>query len=238
MKNHNRDKLKKKLYITILFVLAAGIIMIMPVWNVTQIEIENNNLYSDQEIIDTCMLKNKHILSTSFKEAKAKLLNLAYIKDASVKYMFPGKVVIALVEREALGYVPFMGTYLCLDEMGQVIEQTSNDRVALPIIQGLEFAEFKIGDTLPVQNEDNFLSSVEIINVLKKYNYEAKVKSIDVYNVEQIHLYVNNLDVIIGNIGDFDKKLQWLIEAHEIYDMGILDLSNINNGQAILSPIR
>ncbi|MDF2877087.1 MAG: FtsQ-type protein [Clostridia bacterium] len=238
MKIYNRDKLRKKIYRGILFILAAGIIMIMPIWNITQIEVENSSLYSNQEIIDASMLKNKHILSTSFKETKKSLLKLSYIKDASIKYIFPGKVVITLIEREALGYVPFMGTYLCLDESGQVIEQTSNERILLPVIQGLQFTEFKIGEALPIENEDNFSSSIEMINILKKYDYAEKVKSIDVYNLEQIHLYVNNLDVIIGNIGDFDKKLQWLMQAHEIYDMGVLDLSNINNGEAILSPIR
>jgi len=220
-----------------MFVLLVIVILTLPIWNVTKVEVEDNDWYSDEEITKVCNIKNTSILNMSFKEAKTNLLKLPYINDAVIKYHFPGKMVIKLSEKKPLGYVPFMGTYLCIDEEGQVIEQTTNTAVPLPIIQGLRFTEFKIGEHLPIENEDSLLCSIQIIKALQKYKYQNKVKALDIYNLEQIHLYVDNLDVIIGNIGDFDKKLQWLMKTHEGYDMGILDLSNIKNGQATLSPI-
>ena len=110
--------------------------------------------------------------------------------------------------------------------------------MAIPVVDGLSFSEFKIGEMLGIQNDDAFLAVRDMINVLKEYEYVDKVKEIDVYNLEEIHLYVDNLDVIMGEIGDFDKKLQWLIATHETYDMGILDLSQVvKSGQASLRPI-
>ncbi|WP_069997558.1 cell division protein FtsQ/DivIB [Cellulosilyticum sp. I15G10I2] len=237
MNKYNRNSLKKKVYMGIMFVVLISIILTLPIWNITSIEVEGNNWYTDEEIVNLCEIKDKHILNISFEEVKNNLLKLPYIKEVAVKYVFPSHISIKILEREPLGYVPFMGTYLCLDEQGQVIEQTNKKEVSLPIIKGLDFSEYKVGEALPIQNEDYLLCSLQIIRSLKKYNYEKKVKIIDIYNLEQIHLYVDNLDVIIGNIGDFDKKLQWLIQTHEVYDMGVLDLSNIKNGQAILSPI-
>ncbi len=220
-----------------MIVLLTCIVLTLPIWNVTNIEVEDNKYYTDEEIIRISGIKDKHILNISFKEVKYDLLKLPYTKEVTVKYIFPSRIMIKMLERESLGYVPFMGTYLCLDEQGQVIEQTSKKDVSLPIIKGLSFSEFKIGETLPVENEDHLLCGLQIIQGLKKYEYEKRVKAIDIYDLEQIRLYVDNLDVIIGNIGDFDKKLQWLIQTHEVYDMGVLDLSNIKSGQAILSPI-
>lgn len=220
-----------------MFVIFVIAVLTLPIWNVTNVEVENNHWYSDEEIIKICMIENTHILNMSFKEARTNLLKLPYIKDAVIKYHFPGKIIVKLSEKKPLGYVPFMGTYLCIDEEGHVIEQTTSSNISLPIIQGLRFTEFKIGEALPIENEDNLLCSIEIIHLLEKYKYQEKVKAVDIYNLEQIHLYVDNLDVIIGNIGDFDKKLQWLMQTHETYDMGVLDLSNIKSGQATLSPI-
>ena len=62
---------------------------------------------------------------------------------------------------------------------------------------------------------------------LIKYDYVDKVKEIDVHNIEEIHLYVDKLDVIMGDIGDFDKKLEVLIQTYEVkgYSMGELDIS-------------
>ncbi len=79
---------------------------------------------------------------------------------------------------------------------------------------------------------------MEIIDTLKKYNFDKNITTVDVYDLEQIHLYVDNLDAIIGNIQHFEEKLQQLIKIQESYDMGQLDLSQIPNGEVVLSPIK
>jgi len=213
-------------------------ILALPIWNVNHIEVQNNTHYTDDEIIRVAQVKKEHRLHISFKKAKNNLLKLPYIKSVSINYIFPGKMVIKLTEKEAFAYIPFMGSYLCLDENGQVIEQTDKKILSLPSIKGLNFTQFKVGDMLQVENKDHLAYAIQIIHLLKKYKYDTIINEIDIYNLEQIHLYVNNLHVIIGNIEDFDKKLQWLIETRKLYDVGILDLSHIKNGQAILSPIQ
>ena len=50
---------------------------------------------------------------------------------------------------------------------------------------------------------------------LIQYDYVNKIKKIDVHNMEEIHLYVDKLDVIMGDIGDFDKKIEVLIQIYE-----------------------
>ncbi len=219
-----------------------GLILIallsLPVWKIQKITVVNNGYYSKEEVINVSGLEGGNLLDLSFNKAKKGLLALPYIQEVNITYHFPGNVTIDLVENAPFMYVPFSGSYLCLNEQGQVIEQTSNLSVAIPVVDGLSFSEFKIGEMLGIQNDDAFLAVRDMINVLKEYEYVDKVKEIDVYNLEEIHLYVDNLDVIMGEIGDFDKKLQWLIATHETYDMGILDLSQVvKSGQASLRPI-
>lgn len=210
----------------------------MPVWNVKEITVENNGYYTKEEIIETSGIKTHSMLDLSFAHARQEIMKLSYIQNVNIKYKFPGNVIIEIVENAPFMYVPFSGSYLCLNEQGQVISQTNHLANPIPLVRGLNFSEFKIGEILGIQNDDAFLASKEIINTLQEYAYEDKVKEIDVYNLEEIHLYVDNLDVIMGGIGDFDKKLQWLIATHETYDMGILDLSQVvKSGQASLRPI-
>lgn len=225
------------MYIGIMIGSLAIALLMMPIWYIRTIEVVNNRFYTEEEIISASKIQEIHLLDLSFKKAKRLLLELPYMQQVKINYSFPGKVTIDVVEKEPFIYVPFMGTYLCLNEQGQVIEQTSEKINPIPEVKGLIFTEFKIGELLPIENEDTLLCTLEIMNILKSYEYVDKIKSIDVYNLEEIHLYVDNLDVIMGDIGDFGKKLQWLIEAHKTYDMGKLDLSYIKNGQAFLSPI-
>ena len=229
---------KKKLYIGIVIGLVLLVILSMPSWYVKSIIVNNNSYYTQEEIIATSGLQDRNLLDISFNKAKKQLMALAYIQDVQIKYQFPGNIIIHLKENAPLMYVPFSGSYLCLNEQGQVIEQTNQQKIAIPIVKGLKFAEFKVGEMLAIENDDTFLAAKDMIHILRAYEYQDKIKEMDVYNLEEIHLYVDNLDVIMGGIGDFDKKLQWLIATHETYDMGILDLSQaVKSGQASLRPI-
>jgi hypothetical protein len=41
----------------------------------------------------------------------------------------------------------------------------------------------------------------------------------------------------MGNIEEFDKKIQWMIQIMNVYDMGKVDLKNIDKGRAVFSPL-
>ncbi|WP_054740581.1 cell division protein FtsQ/DivIB [Cellulosilyticum ruminicola] len=238
MNKYNIKKPKKKIYIGMIIGLILIALLSMPIWNIKDIKVENNGYYSKEEIIEASGIKTHSIWDLSFSHARKEIMKLSYIKNVDIKYNFPGNVIIKVVENAPFMYVPFSGSYLCLNEQGQVVSQTNNLSNPIPLVSGLNFSEFKIGEILAIQNDDAFLASKELINTLHEYTYEDKVKEIDVYNLEEIHLYVDNLDVIMGGIGDFDKKLQWLIATHKNYDMGILDLSQVvKSGQASLRPI-
>lgn len=210
----------------------------MPIWYIREVEVVNNQYYSTDEIIESADIGQVHLLDLSFRKAEKNIKILPYISDVEIKYTFPSKLVINVVEKTPFAYVMFMGNYLCLNEQGQVIEESNQKRNKLPVISGIKFTEFKLSEILPIENQESWLLATEIINILKKHNYVENVEKIDVYNMEEIHLYVDKLDVIMGDIGDFDQKIQWLIEIHKELDMGKLDLSTVvKNGQATLSSI-
>ena len=211
---------------------------VLPIWRVTTVEVSNNQHYSKEEIEKVLLIDNEPFWGLSKKKLQKRLKSLPYVEDSQIAYGFPGKIKVRLVEKVPYGYVPFMGTYLCIDEKGQVIEQTNGRSEGIPIIKGLSFNAFRTGELLPLESEDALLVAMEIIDTLKKYNFDKNITTVDVYDLEQIHLYVDNLDAIIGNIQHFEEKLQQLIKIQESYDMGQLDLSQIPNGEVVLSPIK
>ena len=209
------------------------------IFHIRNIIIEGNEYYAEEEILSQAGIsKGMHILKTNKKNVSQRLLELSYLKSAQINTVFPNVIEIEVTERKPIGYVPFSGTYLVIDKVGQVIDQTqSKEAQNLPVIEGLKFDKFTLGEAIELENEDVIIAVVELTSLLEKYNLHDKEIKIDIDSSARMRLYINSLDVIIGEINNLDKKIQWLCEIIEEYDVGVLDLSNINEGQAVMSPL-
>ena len=235
-----QKKKNRKIYIGIIAAIVVILMLMMPICYVQSVEVLNNQYYTEEEIVEASGLANKHLLDLAYFSAKDRLLDLTYIGNVNIKYKFPGKIVIDIVEKAPYAYVKFKGNYLCLNEQGQVIEQSQEKYHKIPVIDGLKFESFTVTETLPILNQDYWFVAQEVMNTLIKHNYVDKIIEIDVHNIEEIHLYVDKLDVIMGDIGDFDKKIKVLIQVYEVegYSMGELDISRFTEtGDAILRRI-
>lgn len=238
MRTHKTIQFKKWLYSIGIIALLIITIVFLPIWNIQNIEVTGIHYYSKDDILQAGGLQlQMHPLSMNKKEALKKISALSFINTVSIDYHFPNTLTIEVVENELLGYVAFHDSFLCIDKEGRVLEQSKDKRYELPTIEGIEFESFLVGEKLGADNDEKIKVLTEMISVLSKYDFIEKVDSIDISNLEEIHLYVDKLNVIIGNIRDFDKKIKWLIKVNVNYSMGILDLSYIQHGQAVLTPL-
>ena len=230
--------MKKYMYGIGLMILLVLTLFILPVWNVKAIQLVGNDYYMEDDILRMMSFQSgMHILKLNSQKSVQEISQLPYIKSVDVAYTFPNKVSVTIAERRPMGYVKFLDAYLCIDEEGYVIEESSQKRLQLPEIEGLSFTQFVVGEKLPLTYHEQLAVVREMVTILNKYEFTEQVDSIQVSNINQIHLYVNRLNVIIGNIRDFDKKVKYLIEVHKQYAMGILDLSMVEHKQAILKPM-
>ena len=209
-----------------------------PVLRIQSINIVGSDYYTDEKIMGVAGVDvGMHMLQVNKKRLIKKVSALPYIDQVNVDIKLTGELMLTVTQRKPIGYVPFSGTYLSIDKTGQVIDQTKSQALHnLPVIEGLEFDKFVLGEHLEVEGEDIIVAIVEIATLMEKYKLLDSGIRIDVGNPNKIHLYINSLDVIIGEINNLDKKIQWLCEIIEQYQMGILDLSNIDKGQAVMSP--
>ncbi len=237
MRKYNfRDK-KKYAYILSFIIVLLIAVLLLPIYDIKRITINNNYFYSDEEILKKTNLSvGMNVFSVTKSRVVESLGELPFVKEAEIRYKFPNEITIDIEEVEPIGYVPFSGTYLCIDISGSVIQETTQKVIKMPTIEGLLFDSFKIGSKLNIKNEEAMLGAVDIIRVLKKYEFTDHIDSIDISDMEQIHLYVDNLDVIIGTIKDLDMKIQWLMKVQGQY-VGTLDLSNVDSGQVVLKPL-
>ena len=179
-----KRKNKKKTVFVMMVVcsIIATIVLGMPFWKINLITIEGNSYYSDGQIIHEAGLSDQmHILQLNKKRSAKQLLKLPYMDGAEVSITYPSSVKITITERKPIGYVPFSGTYLCIDKTGRVIDQReSQERYDLPIVEGLKFDKFVLGEKLDVENDGAIIAIIEMTTLMEKYNLLDKAVKVDV----------------------------------------------------------
>lgn len=234
----SQPKFTKILIFVVLIVVFFLLFFTSPFFGVQKIEIRGNEHYSEEQIIEKINFNlNKNIFLFQKQKAEKLLCQDPYIESARIETKLPNQIKIKIKERKVVGYVPYVGTYLYIDKDGRVLETSSTYKDNLPVVQGLEFDHFEIGEIIPVKNKNSLNVVAVMAQMMLKYNLLEDIIKIDVSDPSDTHIYVKKLDVSMGNIEEFDKKIQWLIQIMNVYDMGKVDLKNIDKGRAVFSPL-
>lgn len=224
-------KIAIKLFaVTVILSAIAVVLLVCPLFNIETVNISNNNYVTKQYILETLNLdKNvKNLFAFNTIEGKKKLLENSYIKNVSFQRKLPDILNIIITERKIRGYVPYMNSYLFIDDEGRIIDVKSSIEEKLPIVVGLSFKSFEVGKILQADNSEAFNVVVEFTKLMTKYELIDDVVRIDVSNTDSIHLYINDIDVIFGNFDDYNWKISALNEILKKLpenSKGFLDIS-------------
>lgn len=223
---------KNIVYISILFVVIMGILL-SPFFSISDVSIINNG-----ERFTNTQIKNELSVSEGdnlifFNKIKArkKLEENSYISSVTIEKKIPNALKVTVVERKVRGYVPYMGAYLYIDEEARVLETKKTYYEPLPEVVGLNFAGFVLGEVLDVENVNSLEVVLQMSQMIQKYELLAEVLKIDVSDVNDIHIYINNVDVTLGDMSEIDQKVRVIAEIIKTIpeeDRGTLDISDIN----------
>ena len=227
----------KKIYTYILMGIALLIFIVMllmlsPWFNIKNIEINGLETLDKADIIRQVKLdKTTNILSFNNFIVKRRLKNNYYIESVKITKKLPNTIIIDISERQIVGYVPYINDYMYIDESGMVVDIKSSYTEQLPIIYGLSFESFTIGKRLKTDNDEAFSVVMDITNAIKDKENLKQILKIDISNLEDVHLYMENLDIILGNREALNIKINTLNEIVKNFkpeEKGFLYIDNIN----------
>lgn len=227
--------MKKNIYFLMGIALIIFIIMILmlsPWFNVKTIEVNGIKRIERSEIIRTLELdKSTNILAFSKTIARNKLKRIYYIEKANIKKELLGNIIINITEKEIIGYVPYINGFLYIDKNGMVVDIKPNYIEKLPIIIGLEFDNFNLGEILKTRDEITFDVVIEIARLIGRKEFLQDLVKLDVSNLNDIHMYINQVDVILGKKDYLNIKINILNEIFKNFsteEKGFLHLDDIN----------
>ncbi len=225
--------MKKSTYVilTILVFVVMTIIflMVFPYLNIKEVQVNGTESLSEDTVKEYVLSDNfQNLFAYNTLKGKKKLMENNYVKDVSFEKIFPSTLVVNVTEYKVRGYIAYLGKYLYIDDEGRVLDVQASFTKQLPVVEGLKFSDFTLGQVLQVDNPAAFQSVVELSKLFSKYELLADIIRVDVSDTSEIHLYVGNVDVIFGDLNNSSQKLLTLneiIQELDINDPGILDLT-------------
>ena len=127
-----------------IIILAVLAILLCPWFDIKTKEVSGAEDISKQDIIKQAHLEagNINIFAFNSRKAKKDLLKNPYIKDVKIKRKLPDTVIISVTQSQIRGYVPYLKSYLYIDDDGIVIDVKDSYTKPSPVVVGLDFNTF------------------------------------------------------------------------------------------------
>ena len=216
-----RKKKNKKIKLAIeIFMILAIIIggitfaLVSPIFNIKNIEIQNNEKINAEEIKSLSELKTdenifRYISSKIIENIKTN----AYIEKVEIHRKLPDTVVIKVKERKHSYSVDFLGKYAYINNQGYILE-ISEDSNQKPIIQGITTKEEDIivGKRLCKEDLEKLEDVIKIMDISKEYSLDSKITSIDISNKNNYSIYLQEEQkkVYLGDSNNLSNKILYV----------------------------
>lgn len=133
---------------------------------------------------------------------------IPFVEDYKLVFQNPFHVQVIIHEKTVVGYVSYMSSFMYFDKDGIVVESTNQKLDGIPCITGLKFGHIVLHQPLPVEEKSVFESILNVTQVLETYN--LKVDKIQYNSKGEATLYMNDLEVALGDSKDISGKISEL----------------------------
>ncbi|OGO79016.1 MAG: hypothetical protein A2Y23_14845 [Clostridiales bacterium GWB2_37_7] len=204
----------RKAFKYILFLLltafTAAFLLTSSLFNIRTINVIGNNRVSQQEIIRASGLNyQQNIFRINTMETMKNVFQNPYVEKIKIRRGLPNIINIDIIEREPIVLVPYVGSYLYVDSHGIVVEiSTSIEKMKLPVIKGLKFNTFKLGEEIKVENKLQLISVINLINEIKKTGISQEIAEINAENILDLKLITKSgITVNLGDDSNINTKI-------------------------------
>ena len=194
----------------------AFLLVISPVFFITDINISGNDLVTTYEIQAHLGIGNRQsLLFYNIGNAQRLILQNFYISEVSFTRSLPRTLNVYITERRPIAYVEHAGMFLLLDDYGMVLEITPEMARRVPLLNGLNITHFQLGREIEIPDNTAFNSVVLYALLLNHHGLIDNVTYMDVSDTNNIRILINYLEFNVGDVVDADEKVRTIIAMLE-----------------------
>ena len=198
--------------------LAVILFLVSPFFSVTEVVVTGYNRVSRTEIITMLGVDSStNLLFFRQSAARQRVMENLYIGDVIFERALPGRLYVMIQERRLTAYVEHMpGSFLFLDDTGRVLEIRTYFAEPLPVLVGLDFTRFRLGEVLEVPDTVSFGAVVQYAQLLNTHGLIHQVSHMNVSDSENIRIMIGHKEFNVGGIIGADVKVRTIVEILEV----------------------
>lgn len=181
--------------ILLLLIITVGI---LSTFRITSIKYEGNKRVSEENLDERIFVNkyDKNPFVFYFKTKYREQPEIPFVDRYDVEIDSLYGITITVYEKDMIGYVMYMGSYLYFDKDGMVVESSDVTQDDIPLVSGISFEYFILNKKLPVENEKVFDEILGITQQLNKYKLD--IDKINISSDMEISLYMEDVIVELG----------------------------------------
>ncbi len=232
-KNYRKGKRKNPIlfFIKFLIVLGAlyGIMFHTPALQVTDIFV-TGNAKVDASLIMTAseLSQGDNLLKINYKKTCEKIEKIPYVSRADIKYKFPNKINIEIVEGSILVTFETADGYVSVDKNLKILEINENAS-NFPIIQGIKFEKKPVGEKITIDESQKFDIILLYREIFEKKNLLSDCERLLIEEGEVTAYLSGGIKVKCGGGDEAEYKISALkasLESNPNVTIGTFDVRN------------
>ncbi len=192
---------RKKLLIALLivFVIIGGTLIYFSTFKLKHVNVTGCVLSDEEEIRQTvkdyAYMNNTILLYWRNKFHKIK--GIPFVAKLEIEFKSRDTVNVIVYEKKIAGCIEYMESYVYFDKDGIILETAKDRKADVPLIEGLEFESWEMGEKLPLEDENKFNHILTITQLTDKYS--LYLEGIEFTPEGDIVLKMGDIDVEVGD---------------------------------------
>lgn len=182
-------------------------------WSVklTDVSYDGATLYDADTLTDLIFEepKERRLLYALWQDKFGEHKDIPFIERYEMDFKGIHEVEITLYEKNIVGCVEYLGSYMFFDKDGIIVESSVERRENVPVVTGLTYRQIVLHKELKTQRESMFEDILNLTQLMRKY--ELPVDQIDFDERDQIMFRIGNVKVRLGAAEMMEGKLSELV---------------------------
>ena len=208
-KRKKRWKVRLAVVLSLMALLAVGVLIVIKVFTVKKVVITGNVNCSD-ETVKEWVLKDEYSWNSLYVYFKNKFVepeDIPFVDTMEISLKSPHILEIKVYEKGLLGcvYMEALGQNAYFDKDGLVVEMSSEVIAGVPRINGLDVEEIVLYEKLPIKGKNVLKNLLSLTQSLKKY--QLVPESISYGKEGSYTIGYGDITVLLGQARHLNEKI-------------------------------